>query len=84
MIKPMQERPFQFCAANNSNAVQKEVSAFNYGKLSYELGYMDPALKAFQSFIAAYPKINLSAGSKRVTGKYAGQYQQLQRSASFV
>lgn len=47
---------FQFCAANNSNAVQKEVSAFNYGKLSYELGYMDPALKAFQSFITQYPK----------------------------
>lgn len=47
---------FQFCASNNSNAVQKEVSSFNYGKLSYELGYMDPALKAFQSFIAVYPK----------------------------
>src|SRR6478735_9901533 len=47
---------FQFCEANNSNTVQKEVSAFNYGKLSYDLGYMDPALKAFQSFIAAYPK----------------------------
>lgn len=46
---------FQFCASNNSNAVQKEVSAFNYGKLSYDLGYMDPALKALQSFIAAYP-----------------------------
>ncbi len=47
---------FQFCASNNSNAAQKEVSAFNYGKLSYELGYMDPALKAFQSFIAVYPR----------------------------
>jgi tetratricopeptide (TPR) repeat protein len=46
---------FQFCSANNSNALQKEVSSFNYGKLSYELGYMDPALKAFQSFISTYP-----------------------------
>jgi TolA-binding protein len=47
---------FQFCASNNSNAVQKEVSSFNYGKLSYDLGYMDPALQAFQSFIKNYPK----------------------------
>jgi tetratricopeptide (TPR) repeat protein len=46
---------FQFCAANNSNAVQKEVSAFNYGKLSYELGYMDAALKGLQVFAAQYP-----------------------------
>lgn len=45
---------FQFCAANNSNALQKEVSVFNYAKLSYELGYMDAALKGFQAFIAAY------------------------------
>lgn len=46
---------FQFCAANNSNAVQKEVSAYHYGKLSYELGYMDAALKSFQSFLEVYP-----------------------------
>ncbi|MES2003565.1 MAG: tetratricopeptide repeat protein [Bacteroidota bacterium] len=57
---------FQFCAANNSNAVQKEVSAFNYGKLSYELGYMDPALKAFQSFIAAYPKSTYNQEAKEL------------------
>lgn len=54
--KPNARTAFQFCAANNSNAVQKEVSAFNYGKLSYDLGYMDPALKAFQSFLSAYPR----------------------------
>ncbi len=46
---------FQFCAANNSNAVQKEVSAFNYGKLSYDLGYMDVALQAFEEFVKKYP-----------------------------
>ncbi len=50
---------FQFCAANNSNALQKEVSAFNYAKLSYELGYMDAALKGFQAFTAAYPSSNM-------------------------
>ncbi|MES2372973.1 MAG: tetratricopeptide repeat protein [Bacteroidota bacterium] len=54
--KPNARTAFQFCASNNSNAVQKEVSAFNYGKLSYELGYMDQALKAFQSFIPTYPR----------------------------
>lgn len=47
---------FQFGASNNSNAVQKEVSTFNYAKLSYELGYMDAALKTFQSFVSSYPK----------------------------
>lgn len=50
---------FQFCAANNSNALQKEVSAFNYAKLSYELGYMDAALKGFQAFTTAYPSSNM-------------------------
>jgi tetratricopeptide (TPR) repeat protein len=47
---------FQFGASNNSNAIQKEVSSFNYAKLSYELGYMDAALKTFQSFVSTYPK----------------------------
>ncbi|TDO28067.1 tetratricopeptide repeat protein [Sediminibacterium goheungense] len=50
---------FQFCAANNSNALQKEVSAFNYAKLSYELGYMDAALKGFQAFTTAYPSSSM-------------------------
>ena len=57
---------FQFCASNNSNAVQKEVSSFNYGKLSYDLGYMDPALKAFQSFISIYPKSNYIQEAKEL------------------
>jgi TolA-binding protein len=42
---------FQFCAANNSNKIQKEVSSFHYAKLSYELGYFDVAVKGFQQFI---------------------------------
>jgi TolA-binding protein len=57
---------FQFCASNNSNAVQKEVSAFNYGKLSYDLGYMDPALKAFQSFVNTYPKSSFLQEAKEL------------------
>ena len=54
--KPNARTAFQFCASNNSHAVQKEVSSFNYGKLSYELGYMDPALKTFRLFIETYQK----------------------------
>lgn len=53
--KPNARNAFQFCAANNSNAVQKEVSSFNYAKLSYELGYMDAALKGLQVFTVQYP-----------------------------
>lgn len=47
---------FQFCAANNSNAVQKEVASFHYAKLSYDLNFMDLALKELQGFMARYPK----------------------------
>lgn len=47
---------FLFCASNSSHAVQKEVSLFNYAKLSYELGYMDIALKELKTFINTYPK----------------------------
>lgn len=46
---------FLFCAANSSNANQREVSVFSYAKLSYELGYMDVALRGLQNFIAGYP-----------------------------
>lgn len=47
---------FLFCAANSSNIVQKEISQFNYGKLSYELGYQDVALNELQKFIRSYPQ----------------------------
>ncbi|MBV9987900.1 MAG: tetratricopeptide repeat protein [Chitinophagaceae bacterium] len=54
--KPNARNAFQFGASNNSNPAQKEVSTFNYAKLSYDLGYMDAALKSFQSFLADYPR----------------------------
>lgn len=57
---------FQFCASNNSNTLQQEVSGFNYGKLSYDLGYMDPALKALQSFIGKYPKSTFNQEAKEL------------------
>lgn len=46
---------FQYCAYNNSNRVQQEVSRFIYAKLSYELGYQDIALKELKTFINDYP-----------------------------
>ena len=49
---------FLFCASNNSNAVQQEISWFSYAKLSYELGFMDVALSELQKFIIKYPESN--------------------------
>ncbi|BAV04610.1 tetratricopeptide repeat protein [Filimonas lacunae] len=47
---------FLFCALNSSNATQKEISKFHYGKLSYELGYTDVALNELKDFLVTYPK----------------------------
>ena len=46
---------FLFCSMNISNPKQKEISQFNYAKLSYELGYQDVALTEFQNFLQQYP-----------------------------
>jgi len=46
---------FLFCASNSSNKAQKEISKFQYAKLSYELGYQDEALNSLSSFLADYP-----------------------------
>ena len=46
---------FSFCASNTINNQQKEISKFNYAKLSYELGYQDVALNELKSFLEAYP-----------------------------
>jgi tetratricopeptide (TPR) repeat protein len=46
---------FLFCASNSSNNSLKEVSKYNYAKLSYELGYEDEALSSLQSFLNDYP-----------------------------
>ncbi len=47
---------FLFSSANNSNPTQREISRFNYAKLSYELGYQDEALKNLRSFLTDYPE----------------------------
>ncbi len=55
---------FLFCAANSSNEKQKEISQFNYGKLSFELGYQDVALNELQKFIQKYPQSEYSTEAK--------------------
>ena len=55
---------FLFCAANSSNEKQKEISQFNYAKLSFELGYQDVALSEFQKFIEKYPNSEYSTEAK--------------------
>jgi len=46
---------FLFCSANSSNDEQRQVSMYNYAKLSYELGYQDVALTELQKFLQTYP-----------------------------
>ncbi len=46
---------FLFCSINSSNPTQQEISKFNYGKLSYELGFHDVALNELQQFLNKYP-----------------------------
>ncbi|MHA4810025.1 tetratricopeptide repeat protein [Flavitalea flava] len=46
---------FLFCSSNSSNPAQKEISRFNYAKLSFELGYQDIALSELQDFLQQYP-----------------------------
>ncbi|HYO23175.1 MAG TPA: tetratricopeptide repeat protein, partial [Flavisolibacter sp.] len=46
---------FLFSSSNNSNQSQREISRFNYAKLSYELGYQDEALNNLRTFLNDYP-----------------------------
>lgn len=46
---------FLFGATNNSNPRQKEISLYQYAKLSYELGYQDEALNSLNNFVSNYP-----------------------------
>ncbi len=55
---------FLFCSANSSNEQQREISMFNYAKLSYELGYQDIALSELQKFISTYPQSEYSTEAK--------------------
>ena len=60
---------FLFCSLNSSNAKQKEVSKFNYAKLSVELGFTDVALNELRSFISTYPNSEYNTEAKRIIGE---------------
>ena len=55
---------FLFCASNSSNKTQKEISKYQYAKLSYELGYQDEALNSLSSFLADYPNSTYNTEAK--------------------
>jgi len=52
---------FLFCSSNSSHAEQKEISKYQYSKLSYELGYQDEALNSLSTFLADYPNSTYNA-----------------------
>ncbi len=51
---------FSFSSRNSSNTQQREVSQFNYGKLSYELGYQDVAITELRNFMEDFPSSQYS------------------------
>ena len=57
---------YLFCASNSSNSALKEVSKYNYAKLSYELGYQDEALNSLQSFLNEYPNSTYNKEAKEL------------------
>ena len=57
---------YLFCASNSSNSALKEVSKYNYAKLSYELGYQDEALNSLQSFLTDYPNSTSNKEAKEL------------------
>ena len=57
---------FLFGASNNSNQRQKEISRFQYAKLSYELGYQDEALNSLRSFLNDYPNSQYQAEAREL------------------
>jgi tetratricopeptide (TPR) repeat protein len=57
---------FQYCAYSSNDNTQKEVSLFNYAKLSYELGYQDIALTEMKKFISDYPASSYVAEAKEI------------------
>jgi len=57
---------FLFCSSNSSNATQKEISKYQYAKLSYELGYQDEALNSLSSFLSDYPNSSYNTEAKEL------------------
>jgi TolA-binding protein len=59
---------FSISSNNPSNRQQREVSLFNYGKLSYELGFQDAALTALKDFITEFPNSTYAGEARELMG----------------
>lgn len=57
---------FLIGASNNSNPKQREISMYNYARLSYELGYQDVALTELQKFLQTYPESEYNNEAKEL------------------
>jgi len=57
---------FQYCAYNNSNKLQQQISRFNYAKLSYELGYQDIALNEMKKYLHDYPNSEYDTEAREI------------------
>lgn len=57
---------FAFCARNSSNPKQQEISRFNYGKLSFELGYQDVAIAELTGFLNNYPQSEYATETREI------------------
>lgn len=57
---------FQYCAYNSSNALQQQISRFNYAKLSYELGYQDVALAEMKKYLKDYPNSEYDTEAREI------------------
>lgn len=57
---------YLFCSSNSSNTEQKEISKYQYAKLSYELGYQDEALNSLGAFINDYPASEYNKEAKEL------------------
>lgn len=57
---------FQYCAYNSSNALQQQISRFNYAKLSYELGYQDIALAEMKKYLKDYPNSEYDTEAREI------------------
>ena len=57
---------FLFCSSNSNNTGQKEISKYQYAKLSYELGYQDEALNSLSSFLTDYPNSTYNTEAKEL------------------
>lgn len=57
---------FKYCSDNTSNAEQRRVSAFQYAKLSYDLGFRDQAMQDIRQFLADFPESEYDAEAKEI------------------